>query len=180
MIINEAASVYAKAMFDVAEEMGKTDEVLEQFSNAIKTVRENEEFHTVMTSPVIRAEDKKNIIQKVFEGSMEQYLINFIKILIDKNKIFIINDIFNRFSNMVDEKNTIERGIVVSAIKLSDEEIDKLEKSLSKKFSRIIELENKVDPSIIGGILVRVGNKEIDGTVKGKMKGLNKELSKMI
>ena len=180
MIINEAASVYAKAMFDVSEEMGKTDEVLKQFSSAIKTVRGNHELFTVITSPVVKADDKKDIIQKVFEGTMEQYLINFIKILIDKNKIFLINDIFNRFSNMVDEKHTIERGIVVSAIKLGDEEISKLEESLSKKFSRIIELENKVDPSIIGGILVRVGNKEIDGTVKGKMKGLNKELSKMI
>lgn len=179
-MIDETAAVYAKAMFDVSEEMGRTNEVLKQFSEIVETIEKNRELSGVMYTPFIKDVDKKEIIEKIFSETSDRYLLNFIKLLIDKKKTRALRDIYNRFAKMVDEKNIIEKGIVISAVKLTDEEVRNLEEKLSKKFSRKVELENKVDESIIGGIFVKVGNREIDGTVKGRMKGLKKELSKMI
>ncbi|TQQ83983.1 ATP synthase F1 subunit delta [Peptacetobacter hominis] len=179
-MIDETAAVYAKAMFDVSEEMGRTNEVLKQFSEIVETIEKNRELSGVMYTPFIKDVDKKEIIEKIFSETSDRYLLNFIKLLIDKKKTRSLRDIYNRFAKMVDEKNIIEKGIVISAVKLTDEEVRNLEEKLSKKFSRKVELENKVDESIIGGIFVKVGNREIDGTVKGRMKGLKKELSKMI
>lgn len=179
-MIDETAAVYAKAMFDVSEEMGRTNEVLKQFSEIVETIEKNRELSGVMYTPFIKDVDKKEIIEKIFSETSDRYLLNFIKLLIDKKKTRSLRDIYNRFAKMVDEKNIIEKGMVISAVKLTDEEVRNLEEKLSKKFSRKVELENKVDESIIGGIFVKVGNREIDGTVKGRMKGLKKELSKMI
>lgn len=179
-MIDETAAVYAKAMFDVSEEMGRTNEVLKQFSEIVETIEKNRELSGVMYTPFIKDVDKKEIIEKIFSETSDRYLLNFIKLLIDKKKTRSLRDIYNRFAKMVDEKNIIEKGVVISAVKLTDEEVRNLEEKLSKKFSRKVELENKVDESIIGGIFVKVGNREIDGTVKGRMKGLKKELSKMI
>lgn len=179
-MMDESTPIYAKAMFDIAEETETTDIILSQFSDVVKTIRENKDLSNVLKTPFIDNDDKKAILDKIFSGSVSIYLTNFLKVLIDRKKIRYIDEIHTRFIKLVDDKNTLEKGVVYSVVKLSDLELKELEAKLSKKLSRVIELENKIDESLMGGVFIKIGNKEIDGTVRSRIKGLKKELSKMI
>lgn len=179
-MIDESAPVYAKAMFDVTEETETTDKVLEQFSEVVKTIKENKDLSDVLKTPFILADDKKAILEKIFSDTTDIYLINFLKVLIDRKKIRYIDDVYQRFVELVNDKKTLENGIVYSVVQLSNEEIKNLEDKMSKKFSRVVKLENKIDESLMGGVFIKIGNKEIDGTVRSRINGLKKELSKMI
>lgn len=179
-MIDESAPVYAKAMFDVAEETETTDEVLAQFSEVVKTIKENKDLSDVLKTPFILDDDKKAILEKIFSDTTDIYLINFLKVLIDRKKIRYIDDVYHRFVKLVNDKKTLEKGTVYSVVALSDEEIKELEAKMSKKFSRVVKLENKIDKSLMGGVFIKIGNKEIDGTVRSRINGLKKELSKMI
>ena len=179
-MIDESAPIYAKAMFDVAEETETTDEVLAQFSEVVKTIKENKDLSDVLKTPFILADDKKAILEKIFSDTTDIYLINFLKVLIDREKIRYIDDVYHRFVKLVNDKKTLEKGTVYSVVPLSDKEIKELETKMSKKFSRVVKLENKIDKSLMGGVFIKIVNKEIDGTVRSRINGLKKELSKMI
>lgn len=79
---------------------------------------------------------------------------------------------------LVNDKKTLEKGTVYSVVALSDEEIKELEAKMSKKFSRVVKLENKIDKSLMGGVFIKIGNKEIDGTVRSRINGLKKNCLK--
>ena len=179
-MIDESAPIYAKAMFDVAEETETTDEVLAQFSEVVETITENKDLSDVLKTPFILADDKKAILEKIFSDTTDIYLINFLKVLIDRKKIRYIGDVYHRFVKLVNDKKTLEKGTVYSVVPLSDKEIKELETKMSKKFSRVVKLENKIDKSLMGGVFIKIENKEIDGTVRSRINGLKKELSKMI
>lgn len=178
-MMDESTPIYAKAMFDIAEETETTEIIRTQFLNVVETVKENKDLSNVLRTPFILNDNKKAILDKIFPEN-NIYLTNFLKVLIDRKKIQHIDEIYTRFNKLVDDKNTLEKGTVYSVVKLSDSEIKELEAKLSKKLSRVIELENKIDESIMGGVFIKIGNKEIDGTVRSRIKGLKKELSKMI
>ena len=100
-MIDESAPIYAKAMFDVAEETETTDEVLAQFSEVVKTIKENKDLSDVLKTPFILADDKKAILEKIFSDTTDIYLINFLKVLIDRKKIRYIDDVYHRFVKLV-------------------------------------------------------------------------------
>ena len=179
-MIDESAPIYAKAMFDVAEETETTDEVLAQFSEVVKTIKENKDLSDVLKTPFILADDKKAILEKIFSDTTDIYVINLLKVLIHRKKIRYIDDVYHRFVKLVNDKKTLEKGTVYSVVPLSDKEIKELETKMSKKFSRVVKLENKIDKSLMGGVFIKIENKEIDGTVRSRINGLKKELSKMI
>ena len=105
---------------------------------------------------------------------------NFFKILIDKERISSLELIQKSFKELLNEKNNILEGKAITAIPMSKEEIKKLEENLSSKYNANIILENIVDETILGGVLVRLGNKEIDGTIKTRLENLKQELSQVI
>ena len=115
-MIDESAPIYAKAMFDVAEETGavvkyiELDEVLAQFSEVVKTIKENKDLSDVLKTPFILADDKKAILEKIFSDTTDIYLINFLKVLIDRKKIRYIDDVYHRFVKLVNDKKTLEKG----------------------------------------------------------------------
>ncbi|MDU4935056.1 MAG: ATP synthase F1 subunit delta, partial [Peptostreptococcaceae bacterium] len=105
---------------------------------------------------------------------------NFLKILIEQDRISFISDISDSYKELLNEKNNILEGFVISAIPMKKEEIKELEEKLSEKYNKNVTLENKVDKSILGGVLVRLGNEEIDGTVKTRLDKMKEQLSQVI
>ena len=174
---NPAANRYAEAFFYLSEELGKTDAYFEQLSQASDAIVGNREFFDCIRSPFVSGADKKSIIEKVFENQFSREVMNFLKILIDKNRISSLADITGVVKALIDDKNNVVEGEVISAIKLDQSVITKLEEKLSKKYYKTIKLENKVDERIIGGLLVKIGNEEIDGTIKRRLERVSEELS---
>ena len=179
-MINIIASRYAEALFQVGEESNSTTKLYEELNAVLDILKSDKNFYNVLKSPLISKGEKKEIIENVFNNRIENDLKNFFKILIDKERISYLELIQKSFKELLNEKNNIIEGKAITAIPMRKEEIKKLVENLSSKYNANIILENIVDKTILGGILVRLGNKEIDGTIKTRLENLKQELSQVI
>ena len=179
-MINVVASRYAEALFQVGEEENLTDKLYQELSEIVNLIEINQDLFSILKSPVISKKEKINIIDYVFENKININVKNFLKILVERNRISSIKDIASSYKELLNEKNNILEGIAITAIPMKKEEIKKLEEKLSQKYNKNVTLENKVDKSILGGVLVRLGNEEIDGTVKTRLSKVKEQLSQVI
>ena len=179
-MINIVASRYAEALFQVGEETDSTDKLYGELKAVVDIVKENKDFSNILRSPLVSKEEKKDLITKVFEGKLSQNMINFLKILADKDRLALLADIEKDFKVLLNEKNNILEGIVITAVPMKEEEVKELQTKLSAKYNKTVVLENEVDKSVLGGVLVRLGNEEIDGTVNNLLDKMNEQLSQVI
>lgn len=179
-MINIVANRYAEALFQVGEEENSTTKLYEELKGLVDILKSNKDFYNVLKSPLVPKAEKKELVEKIFNGRIENSIKNFLKILIDKDKIEAIEVIEKSYKERLNEKNNIIEGTVISAISMSEKEIKELEAKLSSKYNKNVTLENKVDTSILGGVLVRLGNEEIDGTVKTRLNKMKEQLSQVI
>ena len=179
-MINIVGSRYAEAIFQVGEENNTTDKLYQELKEVFEIITSNEELFSVMKSPLIGKEDKKKVLENVFKGQISSEMNNFLKIIIDKDRIVALNEIEKSFNELLKEKNNILEGIAISAIKMEESELKNLEFKLSQKYNKTVTLTNKVDETILGGVLVRLGNEEIDGTVKTRLNKMKDTLSQVI
>lgn len=179
-MINIIASRYAEALFQVGEENNSTTKLYEELNAVLDILKSDKNFYNVLKSPLISKGEKKDIIENIFNNRVQNDLKNFFKLLIDKERISSLELIYKSFKSLLNEKNNIVEGKAITAIPMSKEEIKKLEENLSSKYNTNIILENVVDKTILGGVLVKLGNKEIDGTIKTRLDNLKQELSQVI
>lgn len=179
-MMNIVANRYAEALFQIGEEENLTDMMYQELSDVVNLIKVNQDFFSVLKSPVISKKEKISLIDNIFENKININIKNFLKILIEQDRISFILDISDSYKELLNEKHNILEGFVISAIPMKKEEIKELEEKLSKKYNKNVTLENKVDKSILGGVLVRLGNEEIDGTVKTRLDKMKEQLSQVI
>jgi len=174
------STTYSTALFDVCVEENKVDEFINEVGFINETLKNNDEFFEILKTPRININEKKKIIDNVFGDKVNKEIINFIKILIDKRRIGYIIDIANEFERMACEYKGIVKAKAYSSISLSSEQIVKLEKKLSEQSGKTVEIENIIDNSLLGGIMIKFNDVVIDGTLKGKLKNLEDNLNRII
>ena len=179
-MIDVIANRYAEALFQIGEEENKIDNLYNELKEVSSLMNTNKDLNNVMKSPLVSKKEKIQLIDTLFAGKVDNDLKNFLKILIEKGRITSINAIGETYKELLNEKNNILEGYVISAVPMNDEKIKELETELSKKYNKNVTLENKVDKSVLGGVLVRLGNTEIDGTIKTRLNGLKNQLSQVI
>ena len=179
-MINVIADRYAQALFEVGEETQTTSELYQELKQLVKILNENKDLYNFLKSPLIGKEDKKNVMKNIFENQLSKNMNNFLKIVIDKDRMSAIGNIQESYKNLLNDKNNILEGTVITAVALNEKEIKDLEKNLSTKYNKNVTLTNVVDETILGGVLVKLGNEEIDGTVKTRLSKMKKQLSQVI
>lgn len=179
-MINVIADRYAQALFEVGEETQTTNELYQELSELVVILNENKDLYNFLKSPLIGREDKKNVMKNIFENQLSDNMNNFLKIVIDKDRMSAIENIKESYKNLLNDKNNILEGTVVTAVSLNEQEIKDLEKNLSIKYNKNVTLNNVVDETILGGVLVKLGNEEIDGTVKTRLAKIKNQLSQVI
>lgn len=179
-MINLIAGRYAEALFQVGEENNSTTNLYEELNAVIDILKSNQDFYNVLKSPLVTKGDKKDLVEKVFGNQISDNLNNFLKIIIDKDRVAALEAVQKSCKALLNEKNNIIEGSAITAIPMSQEELKQLEAKLSSKYNKNVTLENKIDESILGGVLVRLGNEEIDGTVKTRLTKMKDQLSQVI
>ncbi|MCQ2550984.1 MAG: F0F1 ATP synthase subunit delta [Clostridia bacterium] len=170
------AGTYAKALFDVAKEAGKI-ELIEEELDSLKSIFEKEQdFQRLIESPTISVKEKKDVLQKVFEGKMEEELLNFLYILVDKGRSNQIERIIRKYKDEVAEFKNFSNGTIYSAAPLKKEKVAEFEEQVSKLLSKKVKLENQIDEKLIGGVKILVEGKVIDASVKQELSDLLKKL----
>ena len=124
--------------------------------------------------------EKTQLIEALFNNKINNDLKNFLKILVEKGRISSLKSIELTFKELLNDKHNIIEGTVISAIALTEKQVKELEEKLSKKYNKNVTLENEVDQSILGGVLVRLGNTQIDGSVKTRLNNIKDQLTQVI
>ncbi|MEG0180405.1 MAG: F0F1 ATP synthase subunit delta [Peptostreptococcaceae bacterium] len=179
-MIDIIANRYAEALFQLSEEENITKEIYSELHDVVDTVKNNKDLENVLKSPLVSKDEKKELIEKIFSNKINNNLKNFLKILIEKGRITSLKAIELTFKQLLNDKHNIIEGTVLSAIPMEKTKVKELEEKLSKKYNKNVTLENKVDESILGGVLVRLGNTQIDGSVKTRLNNIKDQLSQVI
>ncbi|QEK13219.1 F0F1 ATP synthase subunit delta [Crassaminicella thermophila] len=174
------AKTYAQALFEVAVEGNQLEKIKEELTFVLETFKKYPEFYQLYNTPQINKEEKKKVIEEVFKDKVSIELMNFLKILIDKRRTKAFEGIVNKYGRLANDHNNIVEGTVVTVVPLKDEDKLKIENKLSAMTGKKIKLKNEIDPSIIGGILVRIGDKVIDGTIQNRLNELQKSFAEII
>ena len=179
-MIDVIANRYAEALFQLSEEENISKEIYSELHDVVQLVKENKDLDNVFKSPLVAKNEKIDLIEALFNEKINNNLKNFLKILVEKGRISSLQSIELTFKELLNEKHNILEGTVISAVSLTTEKVKELEETLSKKYNKNITLENKVDKSILGGVLVRLGNIQIDGSVKTRLDNIKDQLSQVI
>ena len=179
-MIDIIANRYAEALFQLSEEENITKEIYNELHSVLDIVKSNKDLDNVLKSPLVTKADKVQLIETLFNNKINNNLKNFLKILVEKGRISSLKSIELTFKQLLNDRDNIIEGTVISAIPLTDEKVKELEEKLSKKYNKNVTLENKVDKTILGGVLVRLGNTQIDGSVKTRLDNIKDQLSQVI
>lgn len=169
---------YALAIYKVAEENGKVEQYLEQLKNIVALINGDENFQELIKHPQVSTSSKKKLFEQLFKGKVEDELLSFLLILIDKGRILQLEGKLREMEKIHLEKGNTVIAKVKTVIALIDEEKKSLVEKLEAKFSKKVLLEEEIDSSILGGVYVQVGNEVIDGTVKSKLDEMKKLMLK--
>jgi F-type H+-transporting ATPase subunit delta len=160
---------YALALYDIAEKKGKVDEYIDNIRDIVELMEENSELYKLLKRPQISTVKKKKTFEKIFKGRIDDELLSFFFILIDKHRILFLKEKLRELEKIRLEKSNIILAEVKTVIPLVEEERQTLREKLEHIYGKSIIFTETVDRSILGGVYVRVGNDVIDGTLKAKL-----------
>ena len=169
---------YALALYEIAEKNNKVDEYLQDLRGICNIFESNKDFYQVIKHPMVNIAKKKEIFTDLFKGKVDEELLSFIIILIEKGRILQLKQKLVQMEKIDLERKNIIRGVVKTAIPLLSEELDNLKVILEKKYDKTILFDTKIDKTILGGVYVKVGNDVIDGTLKSKIEEMKDRMLK--
>jgi F-type H+-transporting ATPase subunit delta len=178
MVDSRAASRYAKSLLGLAIEQKALDNVHNDMLLFSKVVDENKGFALMLRNPVIAHDKKAEILSKIFKGKVHNLTMTFFNIITRKNREPLLPSIAREFHTQFNEFRGISKATVTSAVPLDDKlrgEFHTLVKKYSNKTQ--VELIEKVDPTMIGGFVLNVGDRQIDASIKNKLKALKVKFS---
>jgi F-type H+-transporting ATPase subunit delta len=176
---NLVTTRYATALFETAKEHQLLDLFREQLKGVIEQIEGEEKFKQLLNSPQITGVQKKQIFEDVFKEAIHPYLLNFIFLVLDKGRQKYLKGIFLVFQDLVYKEKDILSVRVVSAVELKEEQLTALKEKLKSQFQKEIILQDKIDPSIVGGLIIYAGDKIIDGSVQNKLAKLKNNLKEI-
>ena len=175
--MEEIATVYARSLFEVAREQGKVDVVREQLGQVADAVNENRGLATFFFSPYFSTEEKKNGLHKAVTDG-DPTVVNFLELLVEKHRMPEIFRIRRAFHTLWEEENKLLPVEITSAVELDETVVKNIGDKIAEQTGREVELSAKVDPDVLGGLVVRVGNTVLDASVQRRLERLRKELAR--
>jgi len=170
---------YAQALFDAAVDSNNVDGMFDEFSTVIDLFKSEEGLMNLMMTPSINTSEKKAILGRVFKESFNQYLRNFLNILLDKNRFEYMVEIHDAFRKLVfPYKNTVE-ATVLTVVPLDEALRVALEEKLKLRFNKKVILNNQIDETILGGAVVYVGDQIIDGSIRNQLTQMKTQMNNL-
>ena len=178
LVSSEISEPYAQALMSLAQQNNLADQFGETFRALESLLTESQEFKDFVLNPVIKNEDKKNVMKQVM-GDANPYLVNFIMLLVDKRRIIFLEPIVEQYLNLLRKLIQSVLAEVTSATELNDEQKGRIvEKVKGLVDARDVELKTAIDPNLIGGVIIKVGSKVIDASLRGQLRRISVSLNK--
>lgn len=174
------SKTYGDALFEVAAEEGRLDEFQEEAKSILAILEANEDLKKMMTHPQIVKEEKLQMLEAVFSGRITAEILGLMRMVVEKGHFGEMESIFAYFIETVKEYRHIGTAYVTSALELSDAQKAAVEKKLLETTDYVkFEMHYKTDAALIGGMIIRIGDRVADSSVRTKLDRLSRELSKI-
>jgi ATP synthase F1 delta subunit len=175
--MEEIAQVYSRSLFQVALEQDKLDELRDQLADFADALAEDRNMQLFFFSPQFSTQEKKEGLRKAVEGA-DEVLLNFLELLIEKHRVPALFRIRRQFDELWRRENKLLPVQVTSAVELDEETVRKIGDEIGEQTGRKVELTSRVDPDILGGIVLRVGNSILDASIRNRLERLRKQVAK--
>ncbi len=170
---------YAKALILIGQENGQAEQYNAELASVVGLFDSQEDFEIALTNPLFNKNDRKKVLEAVLAATdLSAIMKSFLILLFDKGRIGFLRDIASYYKDMVDELNGVVKASIVSATKLSKGAVNKIKKALSKKTGKNIVLNVEQDKSLIGGVVTKIGDLVLDGSVKTQLINMRETLKK--
>jgi F-type H+-transporting ATPase subunit delta len=175
--MEEIAQVYSRSLFEVAKEQDKLDELRDQLDEFADALDSNHDLQVFLFSPYFSTAEKKEGLHKVLDGP-DPAFANFLELLIEKHRMPVLFRIRRQFEELWQEENRLLPVQVTSAFELDDDTIEQIKKRIADQTDRKIELTTEVNPEILGGIVLRVGNSILDASIRNRLEQVRRQLAR--
>jgi F-type H+-transporting ATPase subunit delta len=170
---------YASALFELAKKRGSVDVLAANLQEVVSTVQGSRDLMSVLHHPLLTIEKKKAVLSGVFGGKIQPDAERFLFLVVEKQRANVLPQILEEFNRLVDEYRGEGDAEVTSAVPLSAAQVAALQASLQARFGIKVRLSTRIDPNILGGLVVRVGDKLIDASVATKLQSMNEQLKRV-
>lgn len=178
LVSSQVGEPYAQALMSLAQQNDLTNQFGDTFRSLSSLLTESQEFKDFVLNPVIKGEDKKAILKQVMGNDANPYLINFMMLLVDKRRIIFLESIVEQYLNLLRKLNKTVLAEVTSATELNEEQRNGIvEKVKGISNASDVELRSTIDPSLIGGVIIKVGSKVIDASLRGQLRRISISLN---
>ncbi len=167
---------YAAALMDLALETKKIDHFLEVSNIIVDLFKQEPDYIKLMMNADITKEERKNILAKPFQKVIDSLILNALFLLIDREAFCYVRRIFKSLRKLINISYDVQYGNIYSTQPLTRKQITKIETKLSKKFGYHIELVNKIDPSLLGGVRIKIKHEIIDSSIAGQLETMRQKV----
>jgi F-type H+-transporting ATPase subunit delta len=174
--MEEIAQVYSRALFEVAKERDTLDLVREQVSQFADALNENGDLRVFFFSPYFSTEEKKDGLRRAVEGA-DPAVENFLEALVERHRMPAIFRIRAQYDALWEQENRLLPVEVTSAVELDEAIVRQIGERIGEQTGRRVQLTSSVDPDILGGIVLRVGNSILDASIKHRLDQLRKHVA---
>ena len=175
--MEEIARVYAEALFDVAKEKDKLDRIQEELEQFAAALSDDREMQVFFFSPYFSSAEKREGLERAVTGADPEF-VNFLELLTEKHRMPLVFRIQRQFEERWKEENKKLDVTVTSAVELDPEVVEKVGKEIEKQTGRSVDLRSTVDDSIVGGLVLQVGNMVLDASIRNRLEKLRKNIAR--
>ncbi len=172
----EVSKIYAGALLDIGTESNILSRIEEDLGSLAELITGDRDLMLFLNTPVISKDKKKKLIEKLFSDKFHAYTICFLKVLIDNERQQLLPDIHKYFVELIDKINNRQQIKVITSVRLEKSVLKNIENSISEKLKKSIIIEEAIDESILGGIIIKIDDKLIDGSIAKDLNILKNKL----
>ena len=175
--MEEIAQVYARSLFEVASEADKLDTVREQLGAFADALQDSRELQTFFFSPYFSTEEKKDGLGRTVTGA-DETLTNFLEVLVENHRMPVIFRVRRELDRLWQEANQLLPVQITSAVALDESVATRIGDEIGRQTGRRVQLTSTIDPDVIGGVVLRVGNSILDASIRTRLEALRKQVAK--
>jgi len=176
MAMEDVARVYGEALFGAAKDRGKLDEIRDQLGEFTDALEENRELRLFFFSPYFSSAEKQEGLNRAIEGAEPEFL-NFLALLLEKHRAPVLFRIRKQYDALWAKENKRLAVTVTSAVELDPQIAERIGSEIEEQTGNTVELQTNVDPDILGGLIVQVGNMVLDTSIRNRLEKLRKSVA---
>ena len=174
--MTKPGDLYGQSLYDLAAAENLTDRLLREMEAVKDIFSENPDYVTLLNEPSIPKRERLGLLDEAFGDSLHEYLLSFIKILVERGLLRNFPACFKRYRASYNAEHGIADGLVISAVPLDEKRLSALTEKLNKLTGKKVSLKQKVDESVLGGVRIELEGKLYDGTVKGRLSEIRQKI----